>query len=121
MSSERRIEPLEDPGAARILPLAQVTRFIGGWPPEFRALVEMALQGARYGPSPARGGGPAPAVFTIPEFCAAHRLSRSKLYQLWAAGAGPRKMSIGTKILITVEAAADWRREREATSAVETA
>jgi hypothetical protein len=69
------------------------------------------------GPSPARGGGPAPAVFTIPEFCAAHRLSRSKLYQLWAAGAGPRKMSLGTKILISVEAAADWRREREAASA----
>jgi len=81
----------------------------------------MALQGARCGPSPARGGGPAPAVFTIPEFCAAHRLSRSKLYQLWAAGVGPRKMCIGTKILITVEAAADWRREREAASAAEVA
>jgi len=38
MSSERRIEPLEDAGAARILPLAEVTRLIGRWPPEFRAL-----------------------------------------------------------------------------------
>jgi hypothetical protein len=30
-------------------------------------------------------------------------------------------MQIGSKILISVEAAADWRREREATSAAETA
>jgi hypothetical protein len=30
-------------------------------------------------------------------------------------------MCIGTKILITVEAAADWRREREAASAAEVA
>jgi hypothetical protein len=54
------------------------------------------------------------AAYTIAEFCAAHRISRSKLYQLWAAGAGPRFMHIGSKKIITVEAAADWRRAGEA-------
>ena len=28
------------------------------------------------------------AAYTIAEFCAAHRISRSKLYELWAAGVG---------------------------------
>jgi predicted DNA-binding transcriptional regulator AlpA len=71
--------------------------------------------------SPSRQGGPTPVAFTIAEFCETHRLSRSKLYQMWNAGTGPRKMQIGSKILISVEAAADWRREREAASAAEAA
>lgn len=62
--------------------------------------------------SPARQAGR--AAFTIPEFCDAHRISRSKLYQMWAAGTGPRIMRIGTKVIITNEAAADWRIEPEA-------
>lgn len=57
------------------------------------------------------------AAYTVEEFCKAHRLSRSMLYQFWRAGQGPRKMCIGTKVLISIEAAADWRREREAASA----
>lgn len=54
------------------------------------------------------------ACFTILEFCAAHRLSRAKLYQLWDEGIGPRIMKVGAKVLITDEAAAQWRRDREA-------
>src|SRR5262249_1448275 len=42
---------------------------------------------------------------------------RSKLYQLWAAGIGPRFMKVGVKVLISIEAAADWRREREQAAA----
>jgi len=61
----------------------------------------------------------APATYTVEQFCRAHHVSRSKLYQLWNSGTGPRKMQIGSKILISVEAAADWRREREAASAAE--
>jgi hypothetical protein len=57
---------------------------------------------------------PSYAAYTIAEFCTAHRISRSKLYQLWAAGAGPRMMKVGRKVLITNEAAAEWRRAREA-------
>jgi predicted DNA-binding transcriptional regulator AlpA len=61
---------------------------------------------------------PAPAIFTVPEFCLAHRISRTALYKLWGEGNGPRRIQIGTgrssKVLISAEAAADWRREREA-------
>jgi hypothetical protein len=57
------------------------------------------------------------AAFTIAEFCDAHRISRSKLYELWTAGAGPRFIRIGTKKIITTEAAANWRQEGENSSA----
>jgi hypothetical protein len=57
------------------------------------------------------------AAFTIAEFCAVHRLSRSVLYKMWAAGKGPRIMRAGSKVLISIEAAGDWRREREAEAA----
>jgi hypothetical protein len=61
--------------------------------------------------SPGRAGA---AAFTVNEFCAAHRISRSKLYLMWGEGIGPRYFNVGTKRLITTEAAADWRRAREA-------
>lgn len=54
------------------------------------------------------------AAFTVNEFCRAHRISRSALYALWRAGIGPRYISVGIKKLISFEAAAAWRREREA-------
>jgi hypothetical protein len=63
--------------------------------------------------SPARQPGGI-AAYTVNEFCAAHRISRAKLYQLWAAGLGPRFMHVGTKRIISIEAAADWRRAGEA-------
>jgi hypothetical protein len=53
------------------------------------------------------------AAFTVAEFCTAHRISRTKLYQLWRAGFGPRVIRIGAKLIITNEAAADWRRSLE--------
>jgi hypothetical protein len=59
------------------------------------------------------------ACFTVNEFCDAHRLSRAQLYNLWNAGIGPRWMANGSRRLISVEAAADWRREREAASAMQ--
>jgi hypothetical protein len=65
--------------------------------------------------------GPAGAVaFTIAEFCQTHRISRSFLYSEWKAGRGPRFMRAGVKRIITGEAAADWRREREAEATAET-
>jgi len=54
-----------------------------------------------------------PAAYTIAEFCDSHRISRSKLYELWDVGKGPRVMCVGTKKLISMEAAADWRRDLE--------
>jgi hypothetical protein len=65
-------------------------------------------------PSPAREG--ARYAFTIPEFCEAHRVSKSWLYLEWAAGRGPRVKQIGTKKIITVEDAAAWRRDSPTTS-----
>jgi hypothetical protein len=50
-------------------------------------------------------------AFTIAEFCEAHRVSKSWLYLEWAAGRGPRVKQIGTKKIITIEDAADWRRD----------
>ena len=40
-----------------------------------------------------------PPVYTVAEFCASHRVSRSALYKLWAAGTGPRFKRIGVKVL----------------------
>jgi hypothetical protein len=56
------------------------------------------------------------AAYTVNEFCDAHRISRSKLYELWSAGIGPRFIQVGTKKIITNEAAADWRRQGEGAS-----
>jgi predicted DNA-binding transcriptional regulator AlpA len=55
---------------------------------------------------------PAPSrlALTVDEFCSAHGISRTHLYDLWREGRGPRFMRAGDKRrLISVEAAADWR------------
>ena len=59
----------------------------------------------------------ADASLTIAEFCAAEKVSRSKLYLLWAEGKGPRWFNIGTNRRISHEARQEWRREREAEAA----
>lgn len=53
------------------------------------------------------------AVYDIPGFCAAHRISRPFFYQLIEQGKGPRLMRVNRRVLITKEAAADWRRAME--------
>jgi hypothetical protein len=52
-------------------------------------------------------------VFTIEEFCKAHRLSQAMYYKLRNAGLGPREMRALRKVTISIEAAEDWRRARE--------
>jgi hypothetical protein len=50
-------------------------------------------------------------AYTVTEFCSSHRISRSQLYKLWAAGQGPHFKRIGTtKRIITAEQAAEWRQ-----------
>jgi hypothetical protein len=55
--------------------------------------------------------------FTIPEFCRRHKFSQSYFFVLKKTGLGPRTMKLGHRTLISKEAAAAWRREREAESA----
>jgi hypothetical protein len=56
-----------------------------------------------------------PAVaFSVNEFCVAHRISRALFYLLQRDGSGPRLMRVGRRTLVTVDAAADWRRRMEA-------
>jgi hypothetical protein len=49
------------------------------------------------------------AAFTIAEFCHAHRISRSTYYNLKKVGKGPREKEVFGRIIITNEAAAEWR------------
>lgn len=61
------------------------------------------------GPPPASPNG-----FTLDEFCRSFRVSRTRLYQFWKEGRGPRYIQNGARRIITAEAASDWCREREA-------
>ncbi len=60
------------------------------------------------------------AAYTLKEFCAAHRISVPMYFKLREAGLGPREMRALRKVTISVEAAADWRREREKGATVTT-
>jgi predicted DNA-binding transcriptional regulator AlpA len=52
-------------------------------------------------------------ALTIPEFCVAHHISRSLFYSLQRENKGPRLMKLRKRTLITLEAAAEWRRRME--------
>jgi hypothetical protein len=58
-----------------------------------------------------------PASYTIREFCEAHRIAPATYFILQREGTGPRVYRVGRKVLISLEAAADWRAQREAESA----
>lgn len=52
-------------------------------------------------------------AFTIDEFCRAHGFSRAHYFNLQQKGEGPRVMRLGSRVLVSREAAAEWRRQRE--------
>lgn len=57
---------------------------------------------------------PPRAAMTIVEFCeAAGGISKSFFHKMIKDGTAPRIMKVGRRTLITAEAAAEWRRERE--------
>lgn len=58
-----------------------------------------------------------PLAFSIHEFAEAHGISIDNYFKLQRLGLGPRTMKAGARTLITVEAAAAWRRGREAATA----
>ena len=51
---------------------------------------------------------------SFPEFCRAHSLSIAFGYALLKRGEGPTIMKVGRRTLVSVEAAAEWRRRMEA-------
>ena len=50
-------------------------------------------------------------AFTVNEFCARHRISVQLFYK--NRKQMPRTFNVGTRVLISKEAAVAWRRERE--------
>jgi hypothetical protein len=50
---------------------------------------------------------------TIKEFCVRNPMSHSTYFELRRRKQGPREMRVLGKVLITPQAEADWRRERE--------
>ena len=53
-------------------------------------------------------------ALTVREFCRDHKISLAFYYVMKNEGWGPAEMAAGARVLISHEAAADWRREREA-------
>lgn len=52
-------------------------------------------------------------ALSIDEFCARHRISRTLFYKMKSEGLMPATFKLGTRVLISREAAAAWRRARE--------
>ena len=48
-------------------------------------------------------------AFSIAEFCTAHGISEAFYFELQKTGKGPKVMRVGTRRLISIEAAARWR------------
>jgi hypothetical protein len=61
--------------------------------------------------SPPRIRGPPTMCFTIGGFCRAHAISESFYFKLRAQGLGPAELRLGSRVLITREAAEAWRIE----------
>jgi hypothetical protein len=53
------------------------------------------------------------SAYTVDEFCREHRISRGTFYNLLKYGCAPRLMKVGSRTLVSSEAAADWRRLME--------
>ncbi len=60
-------------------------------------------------------------AMTVDEFCHGHRLSRGTFYNLLKDGRGPAVMKVGARTLVSREAAAAWRRQMEAQTALHAA
>ncbi len=50
-------------------------------------------------------------AFSVNQYCEDHNICRATLYNLWRDGRGPRRMKIGHRTMISIEAAEDYRRE----------
>jgi hypothetical protein len=52
-------------------------------------------------------------AYSVAEFCMRHRISTQMFYKLRSQGLMPLTFRVGTRVLISREAAAAWRRARE--------
>jgi hypothetical protein len=57
-----------------------------------------------------------PAALSIREFCRTHRIGVSTYYKLQKLGLGPREKRIDSRVIITMEAAAEWRAGQDTIS-----
>jgi hypothetical protein len=54
-----------------------------------------------------------PLALSIREFAEAHNLSIDTYFKMQRDGFGPKVMRVGGRTLVSLEAAAEWRAERE--------
>jgi hypothetical protein len=69
-------------------------------------------------PDPKKDDEPPPTpklAFSIKQFCAAHSISEDFYYKLKRQKKNPKEMLVGSRVLISIEAAEAWRREQEGT------
>jgi len=52
-------------------------------------------------------------AMSIKEFCRLHGISEDMFFKMRRQGWGPAVMRVGTRTLISIEAAAEWRKARE--------
>lgn len=107
-TSDRR-EEKDAPRKKRPADPAIIASAAGKFTPSHKSTSVLKPAHELCGPPP-----PPQAAFTVPEFCAAHRISVAKYYELKKEGLGPVEMVVGRRRVIAVESAERWRREREA-------
>lgn len=56
---------------------------------------------------------PERSAYSVRAFCKAHSISRALFYKALKDGWGPQIMKCGSRTLVSVEAAACWRRRME--------
>jgi hypothetical protein len=56
-------------------------------------------------------------AFSIEEFCRRHSISVPQYYKMRKVGLTPTEFRVGSRVLISKESAASWRRERELAAA----
>jgi predicted DNA-binding transcriptional regulator AlpA len=59
-------------------------------------------------------------AMSVDQFCHAHGVNRDTFYSLLKKGEAPECMRLGRRRLVSFEAAARWRAQREAASAATT-
>ena len=47
-------------------------------------------------------------AYTIPEFLEIYPISRTTLYRAWKEGRGPRRITIGRRVIITRKSGEEW-------------